>query len=245
MARVHGKDARVYLGSRDVSADLSSVEMSATIDTHDVTTFASPEYREFDPGLGSWEASVNGFYQTNSGLTVSTIGRQFESILGSVSSGVAVLSVYHDDADGVGDVGYLCSEANLTKRGNPITVADIVKISGTLQGNGRMALHGRLLKVLGTDSTSSNGTSVDGTAATTSGGRANLHVTAASGTGGTIKVQHSTDNSTWVDLVTFTAATSETSETKTVTGNVYRYLRYVSTINATSSLTFVVGFGRF
>lgn len=245
MARVHGKDARVYLGSRDISSDLSSIEVSGTIDTHDVTTFGSNDWREFDAGIGSWEASVSGFYQTNTGLTVSTIERQFESLIGSNSVGAAVLSVYMEDADGVGDSGFLCSEGVNNKFSIPVSVADVTKISGTIQGNGRMSLDARLLKPLGVISTTTTGTSYDATAASTSGGRGNLHVTAATGTGGTVKIQHSTDNSTWVDLITFTAATAATSETKTCTGSVYRYLRYQATINATSSLTFVVGFGRF
>ena len=244
MARMHGKDVRVYLGLRDVSGDLSGVDVTFSTETHDITTFGA-EYLSFDPGLGSWEASVDGFYQTNSGASVTSIERQFETMLGSNTNGDSVLSIYDGDADAIGDFGILCSQAVLTKHSQPISVSDVVKISGTLQGNGRAGMRGVLLHVLGADSTSTNSTSVDNSASSASGGRANLHVTAATGTGGTIKVQHSTDNSTWVDLVTFTASTAASSQSSTVTGTVNRYLRCVSTINVTSSLTFVAGFARF
>lgn len=244
MARMHGKDVRVYLGVRDVSADLASVEVTANADTHDVTTFGA-EYLSYDPGLGSWEATLDGFYQTNSGGSVTSIERQFEAMLGSNTAGASVLSVYDDDADAVGDAGILCSEAILTNHGQPISVSDIVKIVGSLQGNGRAGLAGRLLHVLGADSTSTNGASVDNAASSANGGRANLHVTAATGTGGTIKIQHSSDNSVWVDLVTFTASTAASCQTSTVTGTVNRYLRCASTINSSSSVTFVTGFARF
>jgi hypothetical protein len=244
MARVHGKDARAYLGARDVSGDLNSIDITANVDTHDATTFGA-EYLSYDPGLGSWEASVDGFYQTNSGGSVTSIERQFEAMLGVTTTGTTVLSVYDGDADGVGDAGILCSDAILTKHGQLISVADLVKISGTLAGNGRAGLNGRLLHVLAADASSTNGSSYDNSASSSSGGRANLHITAASGTGGTIKIQHSSDNSTWVDLITFTAATAATSETKTVTGTVNRYLRVASTINSSSSLTYVTGFERF
>ncbi len=244
MARMHGKDVRVYLGIRDVSADLASVDITANADTHDVTTFGA-SFLAYDPGLGSWEAALEGFYQTNSGGSVTSIERQFEAMLGSNTAGASVLSVYDDDADAVGDAGILCSEAILTNHGQPISVADVVKITGALQGNGRAGLAGRLLHVLGADSTSTNGASVDNAASSANGGRANLHVTAATGTGGTIKVQHSSDNSVWVDLVTFTASTAASCQTSTVTGTVNRYLRCASTINGSSSLTFVAGFARY
>ena len=100
MARMHGKDVRVYLGVRDVSGDLNSVDITASADTHDVTTFGA-EYIAYDPGLGSWEASIEGFYQTNSGGSVTSIERQFETMLGSDTAGASVLSVYDDDADAV------------------------------------------------------------------------------------------------------------------------------------------------
>jgi len=69
--------------------------------------------------------------------------------------------------------------------------------------------------------------SVNNLAATTNGAVAHLHVTSKSGTSPTInwKVQHSADNSLWVDLMTFTQATDLTSERIAVTGTVNQYLR--------------------
>jgi hypothetical protein len=98
---------------------------------------------------------------------------------------------------------------------------------------------------LATVTTATNGTSVDNGASTANGMRANLHVTAVTGTGGTVKVQHSSDNSTWVDFHTFTAATAATSQTKTATGTVNRYLRSVITPAGSSGLTCVVGAARY
>lgn len=71
------------------------------------------------------------------------------------------------------------------------------------------------------------GASVDNGAATTNGAVAHLHVLSKSGTSPTVtwKVQHSADDSMWVDLMTFTAATDKTSQRLAVTGTVNRYLR--------------------
>lgn len=245
MARVHGKDARVYLGGRDISGDVVSVDLSPSIETHDVTTFASSGWRAFDPGLGAWEASFSGFYQTNAGGTSTTIGRQLEDILGSNTTGASVLSIWLESGDGVGDAGFIASDAVASKIGEAIAIGDLIKSTATLKGNGRTGLDARLLHPLATDSTSANGTSYDNAASSASGGRANLHITAATGTGGIVKVQHSTNNSTWVDLVTFTTAAAIGCQTSTVTGTVNRYLRTISTINGSSSLTYVAGFARY
>jgi len=245
VARLHGKDARVYLGGRDISGDIVSVDLSPSAETHDVTTFASSGWRAFDPGLGAWEASFSGFYQTNAGATSTTIGRQLEDILGVNTTGASVLSIWLDSADAVGDSGFLASDAVASKIGEAIAIGDLIKSTATLKGTGRAALDARLLHPLATDSTSANGTSYDNAASSSNGGRANLHITAATGTGGVVKVQHSTNNSTWVDLVTFTTAAAIGCQTGTVTGTVNRYVRSISTINSSSSLTYVAGFARY
>lgn len=247
MARFHGKDARVYLGKRDVSGDLQSIDFSVNMETHDVTSFASNDYREFLPGIGSWEASINGFYESNSGVSSTTIERQFEDILGvSQTEGISALSIYYGDADAVGDTGYITGNGTLNKFNFPITVADIIKMSGTVQGRGKPGVQAVLLHPLFTDSTTTTGTSFNGTAQSTSGGIGTIHVTAATGTGGDVKIQHSTNGSTWVDLITFTTISNvATCESIYVSGTVYQYLRTLVTPNATSSITSVIGFSRY
>jgi len=245
MARFHGDDCRVYLGVRDASADLVSIDLTASAETHDATTFGSSNFREVDAGLFSWEGALAGFWQTNSGAGITSIERQLENILGSDTSGKSPVSVYVGDADAIGDTGYLTSDAVVTKMSTPIAIGDLIKVSATMKGNGRLGFNAILLHVLAADSTSTNSASVDNAASSASGGRGNLHVTAATGSGGTIKIQHSSDNSVWVDLVTYTASTAASCQTSTVTGTVNRYLRAISTISAASSVTFVAGFARF
>lgn len=95
--------------------------------------------------------------------------------------------------------------------------------------------------------TSGNGTSKDDTASSSNGATAILHCTAASGTSPTlaVKVQHSADNSTWADLITFTTLTAAGAERKVVSGTVNRYVRAIWTIGGTSpSFTFAVTFAR-
>lgn len=242
MARYHGQSARVYLEKRDLSADIGQIEAAPTADTHDRTTFGDAGWRTHDPGLIAWEGSFEAFYDDAAG----GIGRQvLETLLGTTG---AILSIYLGDADAVGDRGWLGSDAILEKAGEPVNVADLVKLSATLRGSGKAGLLGRLLHAKAAETATGNGTSLDNTASSASGGRANLHVTAASGTtpSMTAKIQHSADNITFADLITFTAATAALAETKEATGTVNRYLRATWTITGTTpSFTFVVGFARY
>jgi hypothetical protein len=91
--------------------------------------------------------------------------------------------------------------------------------------------------------------SVDNAASSANGGAATLHVPTNTVNGNTtIKVQHSANDSTWADLITFTVvgASTKTSEIKAVTGTVNRYLRAsASTAGSSGSITFMVAAARF
>jgi len=93
-----------------------------------------------------------------------------------------------------------------------------------------------------------NGTTVDGTAATTAGGFAAMFVTANTRNGAvTVKVQHSVDGTTWVDKATFTAvsATQLASQVIPLTGTINRYTRVVVTLaGSTGSATVTVALSR-
>jgi hypothetical protein len=62
-----------------------------------------------------------------------------------------------------------------------------------------------------------------------------------------VKIQHSTDNVTFADLITFTQATDVTSQRISVTGTVNRYTRETRTIggSSTPTFTYAVAFARY
>jgi len=241
MARLHGKDCRVYLGGRDASGDLHEISPKFSAQLHDVTTFASADWIEQQGGLGEWEVSWSGFYDAAD----NDYGEQMADNVGSA----LVLSVYTGDADAIGDVGMLFGEGKLETTEIPIAVADLVRGNGSLKGSVRPGPFGVLLHPhgdeTGTGVESSNDSTLVGGSAY--GGIANLHVTAITGTW-TIKIQHAPDDATWADLVTFTQVTQAggvTAESKTVTGTVDRYLRVTSTEDVAGTITFVCGFARY
>ena len=237
MARMHGSDVRVYLGDRDASGDLSLISPRMAADVHSVTTFSSNGWKESDPGLVGWSVGLEGFYDP----AASGYGRQLEDLLGTTRG---IVSIYDDDADAIGDKGWLSSDSVLTERAEPVSVADLIRLNGTLQGSGRAGLDGRLLHVSGEETITGNSSSLDGTASSANGGRANLHILAITGTW-TIKVQDSTDDSAWNDLATFSSQTATTALTSEGTGTVDRYLRAEFTEDVAGSITFVLGFARY
>jgi hypothetical protein len=239
VARQHGADCRVYLGGRDASGDLASITPKAMADTHEVTNFASANWKEYEAGLLEWSVDLDGFYDP----AAAGIGRQLEDIGGSI----AATSIYDGDADAIGDTGQLYPAGVLTTTDSPISVADMRKVTGSIKGNGRAGLFGKLLHPKAEETATGDGASLDNGASSANGGRGNLHITAITGTW-TIKIQHSANNSTWADLVTFTqaaAAGGVTSESIAVTGTVNRYLRVARTEDVSGSCTFVAGFARY
>lgn len=236
MARAHGKEVRVYLGSQDISDRLTEVSPVARIATHDRTTFGDAGDKTADTGLRGWEAGLSGLFDAADADT------SFESLFGTTSF---VLTVVDGDANAVGDPApYVLPAGVLSEQGRPMSIADLIRRSAQLQGNGRAGLAGRLLHVKGAETITGVSASHDNSASSANGGRANVHFTAISGTW-TVKVQHSSDDSNWVDLITFTAATAVGAESLTVTGTVNRYVRATFTEDVAGTATFVVAFARF
>jgi hypothetical protein len=96
---------------------------------------------------------------------------------------------------------------------------------------------------LRSDTTATNGASIDNGAASTFGGQFYLHLTAFTGTSVVVKIQDSADNATFADLAgaAFTAATGPTAERIAISNaaTVRRYLR-VSTTGTFTAASFVV-----
>jgi hypothetical protein len=240
VARSHGKDVRVYLDGRDISGHVASVNTDVTVDVHDVTTFASSGWKESTSGLGGWTGSIEGFYDNAS----SGFASQVEAAFGSTASGDAVLSWFDGAADGVGDAGFLGSEAIVTQRSTPVNIADLVKLSAEFQGNGRAGAVGRLLHPLSSSTASSTGATLDNGGESANGGRGTLHVMSVTGTWA-FTIAHSSDDTSFSALVSFTNSSSTGAETIEVAGTVKRYLRYSLTNSSAGVVDWVAGFARY
>ncbi|MGH2671038.1 MAG: hypothetical protein ACRDH5_18335, partial [bacterium] len=91
---------------------------------------------------------------------------------------------------------------------------------------------------------------IDNTVSSPNGGVGTLHVTANTRDAGTIviKIQHSVDDTAWVDLITFATVNFAvtTKERLSVAGTVNRYVRALWTVTGatTGTYTFHTNFAR-
>lgn len=126
------------------------------------------------------------------------------------------------------------------------TLNDVATISVSVQPDGPIDW-GVVVAAEGAITTDTNGTAIDNGAATSNGGVVHLHVTAFSGlTSDSVVVEHSTDNSSWVTLDTFTSVTGVTSERRVIAAGttVRRYMRIRDDVTGTGSITRMVAFSR-
>jgi len=240
MAYKHGRNTDVLLGSYDISAYLNEATPSMSIDTAETSAFGSSS-KTYIVGQNDGTVSLSGMFDGDA----NAVNAVFESIIDNDLTPAFTIAY-----DGGVAVGSGCSIGTAKQTSYEVTapVGDVVSVSGEFQVTGGIR-QGVLLNDGTALSATTNGTSVDGVAATTIGATANLHVIANTrSTVSTIKVQHSTDNSTWVDLITFTNIPATTITNESLTAGVLsirRYLRMQVTLTAgTGSITPIISIAR-
>lgn len=236
----HGKNTVVLLDQYDLSSFFNESTTSRTAEPAETTTFGTSA-KTYIAGLKDGSMSLSGLFDGTSLAVDQTLSTALASADNTVT--VAI------EGNTVGTLTHMLA-AQETSYEVTSPVSDVVSISTDIQADGGLE-SGRLLAPATTVSTATttNGTAVDNTASSANGGVAHLHVTANANLGTTtIKVQHSTDNSTWVDLVTFAtvATTVKTSQRIEVASGttVNRYLRSQIVTASTGSITTTVSFAR-
>lgn len=225
----HGKNAVVYQDGNDLTGYLRSLTNSAEVETAESTTFNDDD-KTYVTGVGDATLSAEGLFDE-------TFDGNINTITGSGTK--SVWSVY-PAGDTVGQPGRGYS-LDITSAERTAEVGDVVMVSLEGQSSvGTEAIVSHHAKAEVT--TSGTATVVDGSASSANGGHGYIHATAVSGTVA-VKVQHSSDNVSYADLVSFTDLTAASAERVTVTGTVNRYTRLVYTATA-GTATFVAGFGR-
>lgn len=235
MAFVHGSSGRVLADDFALSGYLRSVDVGKERELADATVLTDTGHR-FIPGLDVGSLSFEGLFDN----TYAAPGLDDEMFTDN-AGGVAVVTV--------GESGFALGSRvqSLEVRQNNYAISspvgDVVSISASWTSEGGVD-SGVSLRDLSSASATANGSSVDNAASSANGAVAALHVTTNTRNGTVVvKVQHSTDNSAWSDLLTFTtvASSTTTAERVAVTGTVNRYLRASWTVaGSTGSITFAV-----
>lgn len=237
MAFTHSKDGRVLINERHASGHVSGFTASHRLNLSEVPALGDGGMK-FIAGLLDGAFSVDGYFDPDS----DSLWSELKASRGTTEG---LLATVLPDGFTIGSPAFV-TIGNISSFTTDSAVTDAVSLAMESQPNGGVDW-GVSLHPHTAETATGNAASVDNTASSSNGGVATLHVTAASGTSPTLDaaVQHSVDDSVWVDLIEFTQATAETSERKTVTGTVNRYLRGEWEIGGTSpSFTFVIAFAR-
>jgi hypothetical protein len=232
----HGKEATVFINGYEVSDHLNSVTVSGEADTVEVSTLGTSD-KAYIGGMRDATVSAEGFYAGAS----SDIDSEMSTNLGATTTWTAVM-----EADAIGATAYGVRAIETTYEvGAEIGGAVAITVEGQVTERREAA---RVLHPHGSETSTGTTTGLDNSASTANGAAAYLQVTAASGTTPTldVKVQHSSDGTTYADLLTFTQVTAANAyERVATTGTVNRYLRVEFTIGGTSpDFTFHVAAAR-
>ena len=247
---VHGKGSKTYIDEFDLTDYFNAADATFTQDTGEVTSFGASS-RAYIPGLASAALTIGGMWSAD-------VDGSDEELEGLLANAVSPLTTVALPGGTIGNRAIMM-QSDLTSYGISSPLADIVTVSADFQCTTNGTTNLTYACQTGVQLTTGNSiafgalgalASVDNAVATTKGAFAILHVPANTVAGGvtTIKVQHSADNSTWVDLIAFTtiAATTKTSQISTTAATVNRYVRATaSTAGTSGAITFMVSLARF
>lgn len=229
--------SRLYVGLLQFSGYTRSFGLQYASEMLDVTVLTSTA-KEFIPGQES--ATVNVDMLLDNAATASS---QFGILYTAKSTPQVVTLAPSGTARGAETWQVLSNELNFS---TTAAVGDVVSAAVAFQSD-NLVDPGVVIDPETAITVDTNGTSVDNSAATSNGGVGHLHVTAYSGlTSNSIILEHSTNNSVWTTLATFTLVTGTGSERLTVAPGttVNRYLRIRDDVTGTGSCTRFVSFAR-
>lgn len=238
MAKQSGLGDNFYAGGYDLSGDVNSVGKisggPALLDFTTINKFANVR----QGGLRSGEVDITTFFESGTGgvspsgvAGLATLPRTDEimtytrgTTLGNPSASCFARQLNYDPTRG--------TDGSLT-----------IGITGQSDGYG-LEWGIQLTPGLRTDTTATPGPASNFGTATTFGSQAYLHVTAFSGTSVDVKVEHSSDNTSWATLIDFGSQSAIGASRGTSTSTVNQYVRATTGTGTFSTITFAVNFVR-
>jgi len=233
--------SRVMADQYDISQFLQKMNAQRNRDLVSSDTLTS-ESHEYTPVLRGGSFMLEGLYRTNE-----IAGATLQEIFAALPDTQIIVTGYPDTR--AAGKPALLMYADVLKYNLDAVVADLVKAQIECTSQKWAVEHGVSLHDLTAETGTGNGTSVNNGAATTNGGVGVLHVPAIAGAAPSVVVtiQHSTNGSTWADLLSFAAAVAATKERIEVAAGttINQFLREVHTFGGTTtSITFNSAFAR-
>jgi len=229
---VHGKDTKVVGGRIDFSPFLNSTDTAQDTDMAETTAYGN-ESKTYIPGLDDGQFTFGGMWDAAADAEMATQFKSGGDVWQYAPAGISV-----------GGRGMACLGRRQSYAGSA-PVGDVVGMAITIQADGGIETVELLHAIAAAESSAGQEASVDSGASSDNGGAAYLNLISFTGTSITVNVAHSVNDSTFVDIATFTAATQEGSERVEVAEGttIDRYLR-AEWAGTFTSATFVVAFAR-
>lgn len=226
-------DVRIYVAGADLTGYGNKVELSASADDLDVTTFASAGWHERVGGLHESSTNVEGFWQAGDNTMPDD----------TWWANIGTATVPETIVPTSGVVTSLCYLTRNLEGTYKISGEDGKVLSWTAETKGNWPLvRGQIMHPQGTArTTTGTGTGIQlGAVSAAQRLYANLHVFSVAGTGSptlTVKVQSGVDNTfaSPTDQITFTGATAISGQSGSVLGAITdQWWRVVWTITGSS-----------
>lgn len=220
---------------------LQSIDATATTDSLDSTTLCKSA-RTYAKGIKNGTASASGIWDYDS-TNLDEIHDVFKAayVNGTENVVTATLSALAVGVDAI-MFNSVQSSYNIDVQNAALIMctADFQATSGI--NYGKVQFSGSV------NNTTSSGASVNNGAATTNGGLLQYHIQNPSQLAGSVKLQHSTDNSVWVDVSGGTLSFSASGDKYAagyaeVTGTINQYVRVQCTATG-GTITFQAAFAR-
>lgn len=236
MAFQFGTNAKVYLGAYDITTYFRRFGISRTKQLLETTSFGDTA-RDFIEGLKTGTISLDGLFEP----TNDTQDEQLNAIFTSTTVTTPISLAPGNDT--LGNLAYVAIPLDI-EYSIDTPFEDLISVSAQMQASTEI-LRGHSLHALGAETTTGNGTGVNNGAASSLGGRLNHHVTAFSGSSGTLSLEDSADDISYAAVTggSYGPITAADSTTINITGAIRQYSRIARTGTFTS-ITFASALGR-
>jgi hypothetical protein len=189
------KNLSFYMNGVSLGCALQSFDATAETEALDATTLCQSA-RSYALGLTTGTVSASGIWDYDS--TNSDKIHEAFNLAYTQGSHNVVTATLTSLAVGAEALLFNATETNYNLEN---AVGQLIIVSADFQTTSGLNF-GKIIFSAAVDNTTTNGTTIDGGAASTNGALFQVQVINPTEDGGSVKLQHSTDGSTWVDVVT-------------------------------------------
>ena len=219
---------------------LNNISVKAEQEELDASVLAN-SYRSYETGFKTGEIDASGFFDCDT-----TNADEIHDVFASIyNSGATNNITYSTTTPAVNGVAIMMNGCEL-KYNIGVPVGGLISVVSNFKATNGVGF-GRWLMYAQLNAGTTTGTAVDNAAATTGGGLFQVHLQNVDASDVDVKLQHSTDNSTWGDVsggAVNNLSALFTSGSVAVSGTINRYTRAVAVVTGGNTTLVGAAFAR-